>query len=50
MLSKIVQAYEQILSDKVLESQNVLKNEQELARKENDLKKNSDRHRMETDK
>lgn len=43
LLNNIVKAYEQILGDKVLESQNVLKNEQEIARKENEVKKNSER-------
>ena len=43
LLNNIVKAYEQILGDKVLESQNVLKNEQEIARKENEVKKNYER-------
>jgi F0F1-type ATP synthase membrane subunit b/b' len=50
LLSKIVMAYEQILSDKELQSQQVLKNELTEAKKEHDSKKSQEKKRMEQDK
>jgi len=50
LLSKIVMAYEQILSDKELQSQQVLKNELSEAKKEHNSKKSVEKKRMEQDK